>query len=286
MEERRTLKELLTLYDLEPSLVDIYVEGEMDKGIIMWYLKRISKPDVGVYTIDVVDIPDLILDRHGLTSHSNRSRVLALSAELHSRFPSNLRVLCVADRDFDDYLSKIVISPTLQFTDGNSMECYTLDEASFQKFSMVVLGETESTLLDALISVRNVLRRVFAIRLTNEILGWGMESVPFTRYVSIEGTTVSLEEDRFIRAYLQKNNRWQERKRFTQTLGSCSEKLSRDPRRTTRGHDISELLLLVLRKLAPKSKFGNSRTLQGALLGTLESEDLQKTLLFHRVAIL
>ena len=56
MVEQRTLEEILTLYNLEPSLADIYVEGDTDKAIISWFLSRLSKSHVRVYTIDIIDI--------------------------------------------------------------------------------------------------------------------------------------------------------------------------------------------------------------------------------------
>ena len=210
--------------------------------------------------------------------------MLALSAELYATFPDKVNVLCIADRDFDDQLPRMKPPPLLQFTDGNSMECYALNDTCFRKFSFVVLGDPDLTLLDSMDSIRTVLRRIYTIRLANEMLSWGMEGLPFTRYVSVMGTRIAFDEDRFIRAYLQKNNRWGDKNIFRQAIESCSGMLSNDPQKATRGHDISELLLHILRKLSPKRRFGNAETVEGALLGTLESDDLRKTTLFQRIA--
>jgi hypothetical protein len=284
--ETRTLDEVIALYDLEPTLTDIYVEGESDRCFISWFLGETSKPNVRVYTIDTVDIPESIVVKHKLLTHSMRSKVLALAAELGSQLKSNRNVLCIADRDYEDYLSANVSSPMLEFTDGNSLECYAFTDANFRKFSLVVLGEEELTLLGLSTTIGKILRRVYLTRLANEVLGWGMKGIPFTRYVELSGGAISFHEDRFVRAYLQKNKRWADRAKFTETKQSLSSSLSGDIRRATRGHDIADLLLHILHKISPERKFGNPQTLEGALLGTIESKYLEKTTLFKRIMAL
>lgn len=283
MHEPRTLDEILALYQLEPSLKDVYVEGESDRRFLSWFLGQSSRTQVEVYTIDVVDIPEPVLKKYGLLKHSRRSKVLALAAELGSQFKAGLSVVCVADRDFQDYLPIGFTSPMLQFTDGNSLECYALTEQNLRKFSLVVLGQRDAMLVGLSSAIANILRQIYVIRLANEVLGWGMEAIPFTRYVRLDGTKVSFEEDKFLRAYLQKNNRWHDREEFKNALDSVSAKMSHETERTARGHDIAELLFHLIHKLAPSSKFSDSDTLEGALLGTIESRDLEKTTLFQRL---
>ena len=40
LDDRRSIEELITRYELEPSLKDIYVEGHSDKVIIEWFLQE------------------------------------------------------------------------------------------------------------------------------------------------------------------------------------------------------------------------------------------------------
>jgi hypothetical protein len=286
MIEKRNLAEILALYKFEPNLVDIYVEGEGDKAVVTWFLSRIPAQDVNVYSIDAIDIPAPIMTKYDLTPHSNRSRVLALSIELYKEFQESIKVLCIADRDYDEYFPRTVSSPLLQLTDGHSMECYALNEICFRKFSSLVLGESRTHLLSMIPSLQSILREVYAIRLANETLRWGMEFIPFGHYISVKGLHISFKKETFIKAYLQKNRHWAERDTFLHTVEDVTAKLSKDPQKTSRGHDIAEVLIVVLRKLFRNRKFGNSETLEGALLGTVEYNDLKSATLFRRLSTL
>lgn len=84
MDEKRTLDEILAIYAFEPGLKDIFLEGRADKNFIEWYLRANGVRDVSVYPIDLIDIPNEIITKHGFTPKSNRSRVLALACELVS----------------------------------------------------------------------------------------------------------------------------------------------------------------------------------------------------------
>ncbi len=55
--ERRTLEELVTRYQLEPELRDIYVEGKTDKILLEWFLEQKGVENFAVYEIDTVEIP-------------------------------------------------------------------------------------------------------------------------------------------------------------------------------------------------------------------------------------
>ncbi len=140
MEEKRTLEEICSIYSLEPELKDIFVEGRRDKSFVEWYLQDSNVGDVTVYPIDLVDIPNEILDEYNLTTRSKRSCVLALACTLAARFPSGLNVLCLADRDFEDYRMTVKTNRFLLFTDCNSLELYALSLNTIRKFTMVALG--------------------------------------------------------------------------------------------------------------------------------------------------
>lgn len=286
MDEKRTLDELFALYELEPTLTDIYVEGATDKAIIEWFLERQSVSGVNVYSIDLIDISNMVIQKHGLNTRSNRSKIVALSAELYSQLQERITVLCIADRDFEDYIPKVTPHPLLCFTDGNSMETYIFNEPCLRKFTSLVLGGFALSPRELLQCLEGILRKVYAMRLANEVLGWNMKNLDFTRYVSLIGKRVEFDEKGYIRAYLQKNGKWSYRQRFLDNVNECVRNLSSDCTRSARGHDLSELLHHLIRRLRPDRKFGNRETLEGALLGTMESSDLQSYPLFCKIMAL
>ncbi len=90
MDYKKTLDEIITLYQLEPSLTDIYVEGILDKGIILWFLNKTSKLHVNVYTIDLIEIPLTTITKYNLNVDSNRSKLIILASELNSQCQKKL----------------------------------------------------------------------------------------------------------------------------------------------------------------------------------------------------
>lgn len=208
MDLKRTLEEVNALYSLEPEVRGIFVEGPGDKCFLDWYLHRKGITNVSVYQIDLIDIRDEILARYALPTGSNRSRVIALSCELASRQPEQRRVMCVVDRDYEDYCPICKSNPYLAFTDGNSLELYALRPTVVEKFLLVALGGFPLSVNSFIAQVGGILEQVFAIRLANERLQWGMTWVPFAEYVEINCGNIAFKENEFVRAYLQKNKKW------------------------------------------------------------------------------
>lgn len=286
MEQRRTLEEVYRLYSLEPDLRDVYVEGSSDKYFVDWYLHRKDIKNVTVYNVDLIDIPDEILAKHTLPVGSNRSRVIALSCELAGRQAEQRRVLCVIDRDYEDYCPACKINPYLALTDGNSLELYSLTPSVVKKFLMVTLGGFPMSAGHFITRAISILERVFVIRLANEQLRWGMEWVDFTRFVDIDGDDMAFREEVFIRTYLQKNNKWTQRDQFKKSIEDARMSLQRDLGRRIRGHDLAELVFLMVKKLRRERKFGNWETLEACLLTAIEACDLEVQPLFRRIAAL
>ena len=88
--------------------------------------------NVSVYPIEFVDISDEILENIDL-HRFNRSRVIALSCELTKRRGDNRKVICLIDRDYEDYCPSGHANPYLVLTDGNSLNFmpYTFCNRSF-----------------------------------------------------------------------------------------------------------------------------------------------------------
>jgi hypothetical protein len=54
---RRTIAELIARYEVEPTLRDVYVEGDFDAALVSWFLRHHRCDGVVVYTIDTVNVP-------------------------------------------------------------------------------------------------------------------------------------------------------------------------------------------------------------------------------------
>jgi len=61
--EKRTIEELLTLYELEPAIKDVFVEGPIDRAFFETVLRYARLGDVQVSEIEVIEIPEAVLGR-------------------------------------------------------------------------------------------------------------------------------------------------------------------------------------------------------------------------------
>jgi hypothetical protein len=280
MDLRRTIEELSSLYGLEPELRDVFVEGTTDKAFLDWYVRRKRWPNVFVYPIDLVEVPDSLLESYGLPLRSKRSRVIALSLELARLLPVRGCVMCIIDRDSDDHFFVADTNPYLYCTDGNALELYALTPAVLEKFLLVCLGGFPLSADNLMAQIVPVLQRLYVIRQANRSLNWGMKWVPFNTYVCVDAGEISFREQDFVRAYLQKNNCWSSREKFSQAVDAEVRKLDPDPRRSIRGHDLSDLLRRILLKLEKTRLFGNAETVGGCLMTAIEASDLDGQSLF------
>ena len=195
-------------------------------------------------------------------------------------------VLCLVDRDYEDCCPNVKPNSYLVFTDVNSLEAYALFPSVVEKFLLVALGGfplSKRTVMDV---IDRILTRLYAIRVTNERLGWGMSWIPFTRYVSLTKESIALREADFLRSYLQKNHRWDSSKEFAAALSETTAQLPTDIGRRIRGHDLADLMLLLVNRFRKERKFGNVETIEGSLLATIEAADLDDSVLFRRIVAL
>jgi len=285
MDVRKKFDELIALYSLEPDLKDIYVEGVNDKNLIEWVLSAHNIKDISVYSIDAVEVNDDILERHGLNRGSNRSRVLALSAELAQSLPVTCKIVCIVDRDQEDYLPSGLGNCFLEFTDYNSTELYLLRSSMIRKFISLVLGGFPISEDRLVAQVIPILEDLYVLRLAGQVLDWNMEWINFTKYVQIaEG--FSFDRERFQKAYLQKNGKWYKRAVFEAKVEELRSMLKDDLRFRLRGHDLMDLLYYVVKKRKSSRKFGNVQTFRGAFMGCLELSELSGERLFQRILAL
>lgn len=280
--ELRQVDEVLSLYELEP-VKDIYVEGPLDKSLLDWFLNKSGRSDVTVYTVDIIDISDDVLTKHGLSSQSNRSKVIALSYELTALPKVAAKVMCIVDRDYEDIMPQTNLNPFLVFTDFNSIENYVLNRNSLSKFVSIALGRlpTDTELL--LSQMIMILRRIFYIRAANEKLSWSMRWINLRRYISVARDRLAFKEHAFVRALLLSNGRGGQKDTFDNTIASIEKESPSEDRLVIRGHDFMELLHLVANKLRTNRQYQDIHFFGGAFIASLEENDLSKHKLFKNI---
>jgi len=276
---QKQIGELLTLYALE-NVKDIYVEGALDKDVYEWFLRSNGRNDVSVYSIEVVEIPVERLEQYNLPYPSNRSKIIALSCELAGAKNIESTVLCIADRDYEDFLPTATPNSFLTFTDFNSLESYVLDFEIMSKFISIGLGRLPVDANILIPQLFKVLKSLFFMRLANEKLSWNMQWIKINKYLKVSRDSTIFEESKFIVALLQKNNRAANQDEFRNEIEKLISTAPSEEKLLLRGHDFMEVFHVVAKKLRTKRNYGDVQFFGGAFTACLGIASLRNYSLF------
>lgn len=239
---RRNLVDLVTMYELEPSLRDIYVEGPHDRAIFNWYLEIAAHQHVSVIEIESIDIPSEKLFSHGLTS-GNRDRVITLALELDSQYPTRLPfVRCIIDSDFDLIFESKHEANHLLYTDYTSVDMYSYDEALLRKVLCLGFHVPESALPSLFNSMTSILHDIFIIRAAVQKLGWGIPLVSFVRCCKVNNSSIVFDRSDFVHRCLNASDMQDERATLEALCNNLAVIKLNDPKHSIHSEDYFELI--------------------------------------------
>lgn len=282
---RRRIEELLTRYDLEPTLRDLYVEGPHDRQVFDWFFGNTGCRQVAIFDIDTVDIAPNILEGLNLKS-GNRDRVIALGILLGQSLGRKVKnVRCIADSDFDLVLGFKHNSKFLLYTDYTSLDLYFFDLPAIEKLFKLGVKRMPGSAKDIYTNLSNVLKEIFLIRTANEKLGWGLKWLSFKRYLRLDQNLVRFDGQKFIRNYLTNNGRRIDISKFEETVAKLRGVQVHNTRCCIRGQDIYVLLGWYVSKITKKSssRFRNPLVVQDMLCCAGDISSLQKEQLFEHL---
>lgn len=285
---RRKIEELALRYELEPSMRDVFVEGQSDQAVLRWFIDTCCSDGaaVAVYPIDEVDVPYAVLEHHGLTS-GNRSEVVALCLELESKFGNALSgVTGVVDIDTHSILGSDCECGLLLKSDYSCIEMYLFSNECLTKTLKLAFPNVKRSAKDVIDQLAPVLRELFLARAATQSLGWGAKWIPFDSFVSVKGGIVEFRLVDFQRHYLQKGGVWNRRGEFDSEINTLRVKLPGDFRFEANGHDAICLLGHFLKSFYKKAKDADRtcpHVLVHLLTCSLESADVRELPMFQKL---
>jgi len=238
--ERRTINELAMRYKLEPELKDIYVEGVFDQDILRNGLSSVGINGRVVYEIDVVDIPEILLNKHGL-SDGNKQRVLVLARELANTKPC-AAYKCLVDRDLDHYLGNLETTDGLVWTLYTSLELYFFESELIELILVTTAKARISDFQQYLSSLSRILRELYILRLADHELGLSLKWLSFNRLVTKDDSCLQFDSEVYKHRLLDKNSKRNRETEFNISFTNWEAKLAPDVRLSSRGHDFINLL--------------------------------------------
>jgi hypothetical protein len=246
--ERRQIEELVALYQLEPGIRDVFVEGATDVAFLDWFLHATGLTNALVREIAAVDVPPDLVNGLGL-QNNNRGRLIALARRVQSELGHHTVALtCVADSDFDRVLQNEYSCNALLLTDYSSLEAYLFLSGPMSKLLRLVVRRFPKPADRVLAEIGGPLVELFAIRLANHCLDWNLRMIAFDSCCELEEGAVHFDQTEYLTRLLNANARAGDREAFTRALGEARRLLTRDTRHYVHGHDFVGMLNWYLRR--------------------------------------
>lgn len=282
---RRQIDELAALYELEPEVRDVIVEGPNDAAIFRWYLRQRCDTCASVYDIDSIEVPMDLLPGED-NSGGSRGRLLALAVELDANLQGAARrcPAVIYDADIDHLLNDCQEGDVVLSTDYSCLEMYLFNEHTMDKLLSVVLMEEDISAGNVLQSLSEVLIRLFLLKSSNHLLGYSMSWISFDNCCNCVGRNIEFDEQEFIRRYLNRNGRMGDLHAFQAKVNEVEGLLHEDDRHQINGHHFFELTRWYLRKLfGGKSVLNTIDSFSRAFFGCIDIDYLDTEELFHEL---
>jgi hypothetical protein len=239
--EQRSLGELRALYQFEPSLRDIFVEGPGDRQLLSWSLRDQDRIRTHIYAIDEIAIPDEILRAYNLRSGA-RSKVIALAKEMDEALPDgSSQVTCIVDQNCEGALGISHGCGRLLLTDYADLDGYLLTADTVGKFLALVLrveGVDQRRLLEMYFAI---LHEPFLLRMAGTSMGISIARVDVTKSCSLDGDEITLNREDLTKRMLGKSGAIPMRADLEKRVDELRSRLGGDARRYVNGHEFMEL---------------------------------------------
>lgn len=234
---RRSIDELVLRYTLQPRIIDVFVEGTLDRDVMKTADER---GDAVVCTIDVVDVPPPLLHAVGL-SNGHRQRLLALASALESRRIEQ-RCRCVVDRDVDHWFKDVRDGPIVRWSTFCDTECHFASEDLLVRVATTAGGVPPVRARPLVQGILDVCRRLYTVRLAFKECDVRFDSLPVDRYVRFDAGRPSLSVNSYVDALLMKVGSTARRDEILRAMRDWCEKTEGDVRHACRGHDLTVLI--------------------------------------------
>lgn len=286
MNNQRYLNEVITLYELEPNLKDVYVEGNMDRLIIGRFMKKYGMNDVSVKTADDINFSELYENKPEI-KRNNKNKLLALASCFEREITAELEgVTVILDRDFDELIGALEENTHIVYTDYNSLELYLFDENVVNIFFTNYLREFPFTAKETLNSIAPILVEKFLIRLILNLKGsFPKDKVTdLKKSVTVNKQTgeITFDHNAHLLKILNNLGITAEKSAFSTQIESYRDRLPTDDRKNIRGHDFVHLFFIFIDKIKNNIDL-TEKTFEKTFFQCIDYSELRKENLFSNL---
>lgn len=269
MQYERTLQEVITLAQLEPSIKDIYVEGSSDRQVLKWYNSRINEKLAIVKTIDSIHITDDEVKKYGFANaKNNKAKIITLAKALEEYDNGINCILCIADKDLDHFRNRLVYGSNIIYYDWTSLEMVFFNSSCMDKFITLAYPKIGMPGKELLTAMTPVLKSVYAIRIVMD-----EESIQtkllWRRLLALEeDNQISFDITDAVKRTINKVGRARDRDYI---LSKCKDiNFDCDDRDCIRGHDFTDLLTWITSKYYKEINKDDREIIEKIIISSIE----------------
>lgn len=285
------IDEIYAKYELHPSLMDIYVEGEFDRDCLNHFLQqRGLSGEISIFTIDRVEVPNDFIAENALKLGSNKHRLIALAKLLSARLRKiSTNVSCLIDADLDRLLGNLIEERHLIYTDFTCLEMYCLNDDTIRKFLILTCNLKNENVEEFLQLVAQIVPSQFCIRGVNEKLELAGTTPALEKGLTDKRRLGTFDPVKYVRAFIEVNKMHPKAEEIRASFDELFSKLPNDVRHKCQGHDFVESLFEYIAR-AGAMKLHNKNTdvmlFGGRLLASvLDSTHVFSEPLFQRIEV-
>jgi hypothetical protein len=279
---RKTIDELILLYDAEPELRDIIVEGQVDKALMSWFMSHydLEVEPVVLSVYERIQMTDQEIEDEGYTAGA-RGGLCAAAALITSKLKDSDQraVTFIIDRDWD-WLGGVdtVPSAAVLRTDYAAMELYGWNSTVLEKFARVGIRAPKSVTGSRIMSaLAPVLIQLFLARWVLHDSGYGLAMpLKIEKYCDLSKKVVKTRSLIAGAGGKAVANADVLTSKAVELLTSVPE----DSRLAIHGHDIARLLFLYLKRYLPDA-VRTADALELIWIACIEMQDLENEPMFE-----
>lgn len=256
-EQKRSYDEIKAIATLEPALKNVYVEGMSDYFLITDFLAHHEIKDVKVYTVDDLNIDDLLKkaepDKERQLRKNNKEKVIYFAQSLEQDLNgAELPLLCIVDMDWDKVLNQLRTGKYLCYTDYNSMDMYLCTKevvTAYMTRGHRIRAALKDSFIDSLLIVCRELFHVHCLMQER-----CLPMVNNDKAFSFDKSTqiCSLDFEKYWKAVLMKNGLVRNSQELREIYDSRISQSCDDLRTEVQGHDFVYYLYICFKKMKSK----------------------------------
>lgn len=278
-------EELVVKYKLEPTLKELFVEGETDKAFIFNYTNK-RRLDYRVHSIENINTSSLVQPGERNLGKKQLLEKLSIYFE-YNLGVRKMCVYCICDKDEDKFITIPIVNSYILHTDFSCLESYAFNSTVLGKLLNNFLHKKAPDGDKAVDDIRPAVKFLFSARLIRYVIDRSWTKVEINKAISFNKNSDAIFS---IDDYIQKLSGHANNRSVNSLRGliySCYEAFelsytNLDYRLIMQGHDFARVVNIYQRQLGGQNI--SDDLFEKTLLTAIEAEDLDNYNLFRTLA--